>query len=118
MSKIIPAQHEIWLIDLNPSAGSEPGKIRPAVVMQTDVLNRLGHNTYIICAISSQPRQGVSMIRVAVKPTASNGLLKESYILCDQLRSVDVSRLKGKIGMLDKDTVSRINDSIKAILSL
>jgi len=118
MSEVIPAQHEIWLIDLNPSTGSEPGKIRPAIVLQTDILNKLGHNTFIICAMSSQHREGVSLIRIAVKPTSSNGLLKESYILCDQLRSVDVSRLKGKIGVLDKDTVNRINDSIKAILSL
>lgn len=118
MSKMTPTQHEIWLIDLNPSTGNEPGKIRPSVIMQTDVLNRLGHNTFVICAISSQHREGVSLIRVAVKPSNINGLLKESYVLCDQLRSVDASRLKGKIGMLDKDTISRINDSIRVILSL
>ena len=118
MSNGYPAQYEIWMADLNPSIGSEPGKIRPIVILQTDSLNRIGHGTFVACAISSQYREGVSLIRLLIEPSDFNGLLKTSYILCDQIRSIDMRRLKGKLGALDKDTVRRLNESIKAILSL
>src|SRR6202012_933649 len=104
MSKEFPAQYEIWLADVNPSIGSEPGKIRPVVLLQSDILNRIGHSTVIVCAISSQHKAGVSLLRLPVEPSNSNGLLKTSHILCDQIRAIDVARLKEKIGKLDKET--------------
>ncbi|MDB5123435.1 MAG: taxon MazF [Mucilaginibacter sp.] len=118
MIKDYPAQHEIWVADLDPPIGSEPGKVRPIVILQTDSLNKIGHGTFVACAISSQHKEGVSLIRLPVKPTDFNGLLRNSYILCDQIRSIDVQRLKGRIGILDKETIQRLNESIKAILSL
>jgi len=111
-------QHEIWFADLNPSAGNEPGKIRPVVIIQSDVLNNAGHRTVITCSISSQSRAGVSFIRLAVQPSAANGLQKTSYILCDQVRAIDVSRLKTRIGMLDRPDITRLHTSVQAILSV
>ena len=118
MIKNYPAQYEIWVADLDPPIGSEPGKVRPIVILQTDSLNRIGHSTFVACAISSQQREGVSLIRLLVEPTDFNGLLRNSYILCDQIRSIDMHRLKGRIGVLDKQTIQLLNESIKAILSL
>ena len=118
MNKTYPLQYEIWVADLRPSIGSEPGKIRPIVILQSDILNKAGHSTIITCAISSQNREGVSLIRLPVEPTAANGLLKQSYILCDQIRAIDAIRLKGRIGMFDKEVIKRLNESIKAILTL
>jgi mRNA interferase MazF len=118
MNKDSPVQYEIWVADLAPSIGSEPGKGRPIVILQTDSLNRAGHDTLVACAISSQHREGVSLIRLLVEPTDFNGLLRNSYILCDQIRSIDRQRLKDKIGILDKETIESLKESIKAILSL
>jgi mRNA interferase MazF len=118
MSNPFPRQYEIWLANLDPSLGSEPGKTRPVVILQSDILNKSGHSSTIACSISSQPKEGVSLIRLPVEPTSSNGLLKTSYILCDQVRAMDVSRLKERIGILDQETVKGLNDSIKAILTL
>jgi len=95
-----------------------PGKIRPVVIIQSDLLNKAGHRSTIACSISSQSRLGVSFIRIALDPTIDNGLKKKSYVLCDQIRAIDLSRLKGRIGFLDEDAIDLVNSSIKAILSL
>ncbi|MFI5136629.1 MAG: type II toxin-antitoxin system PemK/MazF family toxin [Sphingobacteriales bacterium] len=118
MNKVYPKQYEIWIADLNPSLGTEPGKIRPVVILQSDILNRTGHGSIIACAISSQFREGVSLLRLPIEPTTLNGLTKKSYALCDQIRAIDVLRLKGRVGILDEETIKRLTDSIKAILSL
>ena len=118
MIKNYPAQYEIWVADLDPPLGSEPGKVLPIVILQTDSLNKIGHSTFVACAISSQQREGVSLIRLLVEPSDFNGLLRNSYIVCDQIRSIDMQRLKGRIGVLDKPTIQLLNESIKAILSL
>ena len=113
-----PKQHEIWFADLDPSVGSEPGKIRPVVIIQSDILNKAGHRTTIACSISSQSKAGVSFIRLAIQPSPANGLLKTSYILCDQVRAIDVSRLKTRIGILEQTDITRLHTSIQAILSI
>jgi mRNA interferase MazF len=118
MSRVYPKQYEIWFADLDPSVGSEPGKIRPIVIIQSDVLNKAGHRTTVACAISSLSTAGVSFIRIAIDPSGYNGLLKKSYILCDQIRAIDVSRLKSRIGMLEQIDINRLNASVQAILSL
>nr|HAD52490.1 type II toxin-antitoxin system PemK/MazF family toxin [Algoriphagus sp.] len=46
-------QYEIWLVNLNPSKGTEPGKIRPAVIIQTNLLNQVMHPSTLICPITS-----------------------------------------------------------------
>jgi mRNA interferase MazF len=118
MSKVYPKQYEIWVADLDPATGSEPGKIRPIVILQSDILNKTGHSSTIACAVSSQHREGITLLRLPVEPTASNGLIKKSHILCDQIRAIDAVRLKGRIGILDEDVIKRLNESIKAILAL
>jgi len=117
MSKDYPKQYEIWIADLDPAIGSEPGKLRPIVIVQSDLLNKKEHKSTIVCAISSKHREGVSFIRISVEPTLENGLKKTSYILCDQIRSVDLSRLKSKVGMLDSKTINQINETLIVILT-
>ncbi len=118
MSSTNPKQYEIWVADLDPTIGSEPGKTRPVVVIQSDILNKAGHRSVVVCCISSQGVAGVSFIRIAIEATKGNSLSKKSYILCDQVRSIDVSRFRGKIGVLDTIDINRLNTSLKTILSL
>jgi len=94
-------QYDIWTADLSPATGIEPGKTRPVVILQSDILHEAGHSSTIVCAISSQPREGFSLIRIVITPEPTNGLLKQSYILADQVRAVDLIRLGERIGRLD-----------------
>lgn len=114
-----PRQYEIWIANLDPSIGSEPGKTRPVVILQSDVLNIAGHTSSIVCTISSQHRQvNTSVLRLPVAPSSKNGLQKQSYILCDQIRAIDLSRLSTKVGVLDTDMVMKLKQSITAILDI
>ena len=112
-----PLQYEIWIADLDPASGTEPGKIRPVVILQSDVLHYADHTSTIACAISSQPKDGISLIRLRVQPSVENGLRKESYILTDQIRALDLFRLREKVGQLNEETIHNLRTSIKAILS-
>jgi mRNA interferase MazF len=109
---------EIWIMDLEPGNESEPGKIRPVVVVQNNVLNEMNHSSFVICPISSQKRTTKGKLRVFVKFDDKNGLTKDSYILSDHLRSVDVNRFKEKIGTLDLETSIKLMDGIKIVLAL
>jgi len=48
-------QFDIWTASLDPAFGSEPGKLRPVVIVQSDIINDAGHSSTIVCAISLQP---------------------------------------------------------------
>ena len=94
---------EIYYADLSPVIGSEQGGIRPVLVVQNDIGNK--HSpTIIVAPITS---------RFTKKPlpthlTLSNcGLAKDSIALCEQLRTIDKRRLRGKMGEMDeKDKVA------------
>lgn len=113
-----PKQYEIWIADLEPVNGSKPGKTRPVIILQSNIFNKAGYTSFISCPISSQPKEGVTFIRIAIKPNSDNGLLKTSYVLCDQIRAIDMTRLKGKIGSVNDDIIGRVNETLKAILSI
>ncbi len=117
MSNILK-QYDIWIASLDPATGSEPGKTRPVVILQSDILHQAKHSSTIVCAISSQTKELFSILRLSINPTANNGLKKPSYIICDQIRAIDTIRLQERIGRLDEDTIDKLNTSIKAILSL
>ncbi|HQU61292.1 MAG TPA: type II toxin-antitoxin system PemK/MazF family toxin, partial [Saprospiraceae bacterium] len=93
-------QFEIWLADLSPRFGTEPGKTRPVLVVQSGLLNQV-HPSTIVCPITSNVRKGVSILRVNLDKT-QGGLKKESAVMIDQVRAIDNKRLIKKIGDLPK----------------
>jgi mRNA interferase MazF len=108
-------QFQIWTADLNPRVGTEPGKIRPVIVVQTDLLN--GHPSTIICPITTNVKPDVEILRVHLK--RSRFALKEDCdIMIDQLRAIDNKRLLRKIGEVDNATAEKIKESIKILLDL
>ena len=78
-------QYYIWLADLNPGKGTEPGKTRPVVVIQTDLLNEF-HPSTLICPITSNVNKDIRLLRVHLK---KGQLDKPSDILIDQIRAID-----------------------------
>lgn len=108
---------DIWIADMNPPLGSEPGKIRPVVIVQSDVLHRFNYPATIVCPISSQ-QKGVSKIRIPVKATEINGLKRASSIIIDQITAVDLSRLRERIGYLEVEYRKPLCESIFEILDL
>lgn len=109
-------QFEVWTADLNPQIGTEPGKIRPVVVVQTDLLNSL-HPSTIVCPITTNVVKESDILRVHLKKGTSN-LQKPSDIMIDQIRAIDNKRLIGKIGELPSEIRKRVIENIKIVLDL
>jgi len=60
-------QFEIWLADLNPNIGTEAGKTRPVLVIQTNLLNQIEHPSTIICPITTKLNKQSDLLRVNLK---------------------------------------------------
>lgn len=108
---------DIIISDLNPSHKSEPGKIRPCVVIQTNFLNEVGHPSTIICPITSNVVEKARFTRVHLSKNES-GLNKDCDILVDQIRAIHHSRIQKKIGTLSSEKIDVLNQNLKIILSL
>ena len=107
-------QYDIWLADLNPSRGTEPGKTRPVVIIQTDLLND-AHLSTIVCPISTNVLPEVEILRVHLN---EHQLDKLSDVLVDQIRAIDNKRLISKLGELTKIQMEKLKDNLRVVLDL
>ena len=81
-----------YLADLNPGRGTEPGKRRPVLVIQTDLLNQHGHPSTIIVPITTNIQDEAAPLRVRIK-AGSDGFQVDSDLMIDQIRAIDNKRL-------------------------
>ncbi|MFW5835606.1 MAG: type II toxin-antitoxin system PemK/MazF family toxin [bacterium] len=65
-------QFEIWIADLNPQIKPEPGKTRPVLVIQTNLLNKIPHPSTIVCPITTNVKKDANILRVHLKEGTSN----------------------------------------------
>ena len=108
---------EIWLANLNPGKGSEPGKTRPVLVVQSQALLDAGHPSTLIVPLTTKLIEDAEPLRVRV---AAHGLLKQdSDLLIDQLRAIDNRRLtNGPLTRCDEKLMARVYDAICAVLEI
>lgn len=111
------AQFDIWLANLNPSKGTEPGKIRPVVTIQSDLLNKVGHPSTLVCPITSQLSEEENVLRVKLD-TFGTGLEQDSEVLIDQIRALDNQRLLQRLGKIGADQSEELLWKLKAILDI
>lgn len=107
-------QFDIWLADLNPSVGTEPGKKRSVVIVQTDLLNEF-HLSTLICPISTNVKEEIEILRIHLK---RGQLEKLSDILIDQVRAIDNKRFIKKIGKLNKEQIIKLKENLRIVLDL
>lgn len=107
-------QYDIWLADLNPSRGTESGKTRPVVIIQTNLLNDI-HLSTIVCPITSNVQGDITLLRVHLK---KGQLDKLSDVLVDQIRAIDNKRLIKKVGHLNKEQIQKLKANIRIVLDL
>ena len=109
-------QFEIWIADLNPRIGTETGKIRPVLILQTDLLNNQ-HPSTIICPITTNVQPEAEILRVHLSKSKF-GLKEESDIMIDQVRAIDNKRLLRKVGQVDSMVAAKVRESLKVVLDL
>jgi len=107
-------QYEIWLADLNPRNGTEPGKTRPVVIVQTDLLNNI-HLSTLICPITTNVKNEIDLLRVHLKKGQLDDL---SDILVDQLKAIDNTRLIKKLGQLTMEQKNKLKANLRIVMDL
>src|SRR4030095_13040431 len=104
---------DVWYADLNPPHGTEPGKTRPVVVIQTDLLNN-SHPSTVVCPLTTNIERGAEILRVDLSKNEA-GLKTKSSILVDQVRAIDNRRLKRKTGTINEDSRIKLIQNLKII---
>ena len=110
-------QFEIWIADLNPQIGTEPGKTRPVLVVQTNLLNKIPHPSTIICPVSTNIKMDSEILRVHLKKGMAS-LHQDCDIMIDQIRAIDNKRLLKKVGNLPTDLIELVKENIQIIIDL
>lgn len=107
-------QFDIWLADLNPTIGTEPGKTRPVVIIQTDLLNET-HLSTIVCPITTNVNPEAEILRIHLKKSQ---LPKLSDVLVDQPRAIDNKRFIKWLGKLNTEQTIQLKENLKIVLDL
>jgi mRNA interferase MazF len=104
-------------VALDPVVGHEQGRSRPCVVVQNDVGNRYSSTTIIVPLTDAAHIKAPSPIYVLVKQ-GDGGTTKDSYILCDQIRTVDQRRFRSVLGTLAAETMASVDRALLISLGL
>ncbi len=107
---------DIFYADLSPVVGSEQGGIRPVIIIQNDMGNKYSP-TVICAAITSQINKAKLPTHIEIS-AEKYGLVKDSVILLEQIRTIDKKRLREKIGGTDKVLLSEINKALAISLGM
>ncbi len=107
----------IYTADLNPRFGTEPGKIRPILVLQTDLLNDTDHPSTLVCLLTTRVRKEIELLRVHLKKGEA-GLKQDSDIMIDQVRAIDNRRLLAMLGPLPRHTLQAVQERLRTLFEL
>ena len=107
---------EIWLADLDPRHGTEPGKRRPVLIVQARALLQVGHPSTLVVPLTTRLIEDAEPLRIRVSQT--EGLVQESDALIDQLRAIDNRRLLKRLARPDDRTLALVNDALREVLEL
>ena len=113
----MPDQGDIWIANLNPRRGTEPGKTRPVLVVQAQALLAAGHPSTLVVPLTTNLIEDAEPLRVRVPSSA--GLRRDTDLLIDQLRAIDNKRLvKGPLARLDEPAMNLVKYAIREVLDL
>ena len=102
---------DMFYADLSPVVGSEQGGIRPVLIIQNDLGNKYSP-TVIAAAITSQTNKTKLPTHIEID-SEQCGLKNNSVVLAEQIRTIDKSRLKERIGHIDNDEIiGKINNAL------
>ena len=107
---------EIWLANLDPRFGTEAGKTRPVLVVQTNLLNKV-HPSTLVCPITSNVKLESKILRVYLKKGTAK-VKQDCDVMIDQLRAIDNKKLIKKIGTIPESIAKKVNDNLKIVLDL
>jgi mRNA interferase MazF len=111
----MPQRGEIWLVNLDPTVGSEIRKTRPVVVLSSDSIGRLPLKL-VVPITDWKPAFAADFWHIQLEPSAQNGLTKVSAADALQTRSVDTRRFVKPLGVISSEDLQEITLAIVAII--
>ncbi len=113
----MPNRGEVWLANLDPPRGTEPGKTRPVLIVQAQALLAAAHPSTLIIPLTTNVVAEAEPLRVHV-PTSEH-LRRSSDLLIDQLRAIDNRRLvQGPLTHLSSSLMRDVAEAIRQVLDL
>ena len=107
----------VWLADLNPQRGTEPGKTRPVLIIQHQALLDAGHPSTLVIPLTTRLIEDAAPLRLRL--SARERLEHDSDLLIDQIRAIDNQpRIKGPLPLLAADEMSRIYLAILEVMGI
>lgn len=97
---------EVWLADLNPTKGSEQAGVRPVIVFQNDMVSQFT-TTVVTIPLTTNLRRA-SLPTCLLIPSDEGGLAQDSVALCHQMRVLDKTRLRNKLGELKPEALTSL----------
>ena len=97
---------EIWYCDLGEGYASEQGGLRPVLVVQNDVGNKFSTTTIVACITSATKNNLPTHVEI------NEILPKTSTVMCEQVRTIEKSRLIDRVGTLSKRTMNKVNKAM------
>ncbi len=108
---------EIWLANLNPGRGTEPGKTRPVLIVQSQALLDVDHPSTLVVPLTTRLIDDAAPLRLRV--AAGGDLEQDSDLLLDQLRAIDNNRLvKGPLQRCSAALLAQVDQALREVLEL
>ncbi|MBE5782478.1 MAG: type II toxin-antitoxin system PemK/MazF family toxin [Clostridiales bacterium] len=101
---------DIYFADLDPVVGSEQGGYRPVLIIQNDLGNRFSP-TVIVLPLTSKMGKAPLRTHVPLLPP-QGGIIKPSIILCEQVRTLEKSRLTRRLGAISRDKMALVEEAL------
>ena len=113
----MPERGEVWLANLSPRRGTEPGKTRPVLILQAQALIDAGHPSTLVVPLTTNLIDDAAPLRIRVPLQSS--LRRHSDLLIDQIRAIDNRRLvEGPLSRLDEATMGHVAAAVREVLDL
>ncbi len=113
---IVIRRGDIFYADLSPVVGSEQGGVRPVLVIQNNIGNKYSP-TIIVAAITSQMKKAKLPTHIEIT-AGSYGLIKDSVLLMEQIRTIDKKRIKDRIGRCDKEFMKKVGKALEVSVGI
>ena len=115
MTPSTPSRGEIWDLNFDPTMGHEQAGSRPALVLSVDIFNEGPADLLVVAPVTRTDRKVRWHVRV--KPP-EGGFVADSFVQCENVRSVSKQRLKRRRGRVSESTLQQVEDRIRILLGL
>lgn len=107
----------LYVIDFNPRLKTKPGKVRPAVVVQDDVLNEAGYVSTIVVPTTTKLADTETPLRLRL-PAGTAGLDRESDVLVAQMIAVANESFRRELGVLSAHLAGALEQKLRVVMGL